>query len=308
MARQLLVGADVTSATATGIAAYKKDANGEPVLLVAADDLATAPEVQFCRAGSGECSPWIKGTELISFSGVSGAAQTAQSVAITNLAPTAAGNTVTLKLIDKSTNTEPFKRENIEFLTGATANATAANMNTAVAAHIAVTGYKGMIATTGVAGAVVTITGHTYAGATAGGYNSQTNIEVAFDPGTDVAAGVTVGGTAATSTLGDLFVLADYEETLLGERSGDYYRLQQPNNLTKYVNTGLGKPYDVYVIEWGSRYNHGQINKVDNVHALYIAVPSAPATWVQTGGATGFESNLLGYFNHTPIGAVTVAL
>jgi len=307
MARQLLVGTDVTAATATGIIVYKKDANGEPTALLATDDLSTAPEIQFCRNGSGECSPWIMGKDLISWSGTSGAAQTAQSLAITNLTPTAAGNTVTLKLIDKSTNTEPFKRENIEFVTAATANLTAAAMNAAVAAHIAVTGYKGMIATTGVAGAVVTITGHTYAGATAGGYNSQTNIEVAFDPGTDAAAGVTVVDTAATSTLGDLFVIADYEDTLLGERSGDYYRLQQPNNLTKYINTGLGKPYDVYALEWGSPYKHGQINKVDNNHTLYVAVPSAPATFLQSG-AGGIETILDGYLAHTQATGIGTAL
>tara|TARA_R110002074_G_scaffold265346_2_gene437579 strand:- start:284 stop:1228 length:945 start_codon:yes stop_codon:yes gene_type:complete len=314
MARQLLVGTDVTSATAGGIILYKKDANGEPVALVAADDLGTAPEIQFCQNGS-ECSPWIAGKDIMGWSGQSGVAQTAQSISIVNLAPTAAGNTVTLKLIDKSTNTEPFKRENIEFLTGATANATAAAMHAAITAHTAVIGYKGMIgAITAYGGAAtVVFAGHTYGGPTAGGYNSQTNIELAFDKGLDLAAGITPTSTAATSMLGDLFVLADFENTLVGERSGDYNRLQQPNNLTKYVNTGLGKPYDVYTMTWRSPYGNGQINGVDNMHYLHVAVPSAPGTWLQAtgGGATALENQLNaagGYLFHTPAGTSTVTL
>jgi hypothetical protein len=310
MARQLLVGADVTAATATGIILHKKDANGEPVIMVAGDDLGSAPEIQFCQNG-GECSPWIKGTDLVSWSGTSGVAQTAQTVLVTSLAPTAAGNTVTLKLIDKASGSEPYVRENIEFLTGASANATSTLMNTAIAAHIAVPGYKGMIATTAVAAPVVTITSHTYAGPAAAGYNAQSNIEVAFDPGTDAAAGVTVAGAAATSTMGDLFVLADFEKDLVGERSGDYYRIQQPNASAYYVNGALGKPYDVYCLEWQSRYTRGQINKVDNTHSLYIAVPSAPAVWLQTAGATALQVILNGaggYLFHTPVGTSTVVL
>tara|TARA_R100000900_G_scaffold142417_1_gene124250 strand:+ start:2334 stop:3287 length:954 start_codon:yes stop_codon:yes gene_type:complete len=317
MARQLLVGTDVLAANAGGIQLLKKDAAGEPVVLTATDDLGSAPEIKFCRTivngqtGSNICSPWIPGKDIMGWSGVSGVAQTAQSVAITCILPTAAGNTVTLKVIDKSTNTEPFPRENIEFLTGGTANATATNMNTAVAAHIAVNGYKGMIATTGVAGAVVTITGHTYAGPTAAGYNSQTNIEIAFDPGVDAAAAVTVVDTPATSTLGDLFVLADFEKDLSAEAVGDYYRVQQPNNTTYYVNSALGKPYDVYTMTWRSGYGNGQINKVDNMHYLHIAVPSAPGTWLQTAGATALEVQLNGtggYLFHTPAGTSTVVL
>jgi len=320
MARQILVGADVTSATNNGIAIYKKNASGEPTLLVAADDLATAPEVQFCRVGSGECSPWISGLDIKGFSGVSGVAQAAQSLSVVNLTPTAGGNTVTLKLIDKSSGSEPFVRETIEFVTGATANLTAAAMHAAITTHIAGS-YNGMIgALTAYGGAAtVVFAGHTYAGPTALGYNKQTNIELAFDPGVDAAAGITVTDTPATSTLGDPYILADFEKDLIGERSGDYYRVQQPNNTTYYAPAASGNvAHDVYCLEWGSPYKHGQINKVDNSHVLYIAVAhaaagagSAPGTWVQTGGATGFESNFNNWLAHTPrygTGAPGVAL
>lgn len=307
MARQILFGTDVTAATANGIIVYKKDANGEPAALTAGDTIDTAPEIQFSRNGSGESSPWIKGADLISWSGTSGVAQTAQSLSVVNGTPSGAGNTVTLKLIDKSTNTEPFKRENIEFVTGATANATAAAMHAAITTHIAAP-YSGMIgALTAYGGAAtVVFAGHTYAGPTAAGYNSQTNIELAFDPGVDTAAAITVTDTPATSTLGDSFIISDFEKDLVGERSGDYYRLQQPNNLTYYAVGG--QVYDVYALEWGSRYKQGQINKVDNNHVLYVSVPIAPGTWVQSGGGS-FETIMNAYLATThATGATGVAL
>ena len=298
MARQILFGTDVTAATANGIIIYKKDAAGEPTALLATDDLNTAPEIQFCRNSSGECSPWILGEDLISWSGTSGVAQTAQSLSVVNLLPTAAGNTVTLKLIDKASGSEPYVRENIEFKTGATANATAANMHAAITTHISGS-YNGMIGSLTAYGGAATVVfaGHTYAGPTALGYNKQTNIELAFDPGVDAAAGITVTDTPATSTLGDSFIVADFEKELSGERVGDYYRVQQPNNTTYYAVGG--QAYDVYALEWGSRYKQGQINKVDNNHVLYISVPIAPSTWVQNGGGS-FETIMNGYLAHTP--------
>jgi len=307
MSRKLIVGADVAVTGATALEVYKKDVNGEPVFLTAGDTLLTAPEIQFCRSGSGEFSPWIQGEDLIRWSGESGVAQTAQSLAITSLAPTTAGTMLTLTLVDKSNGYEPFARESIEFAAGATANLTATSMNTAIAAHIAVPGYAGMIASTAVVAPVVTITGHTYAGPTAAGYNRQTNIETAFDANGDATAGINVVDTQATSTMGDPYILADFEVDLVGQRSGDYYRIQQPQSNTYYVpNPSLNFAHDVYCLQWRSRYENGQINKVDNTHELYLAVAhaaagggSAPGTWVQSGGGS-FETIMNGYLASTP--------
>ena len=295
--RQLIVATDVAPATANGLIVYKKvAATGAQAVLVGGDTQLSAPEIKFCRNGSGECSPWIMGSDLIKWSGVSGVAQTAQSMAIlVSVAPTTAGTRMTLKLIDRSSGSEPYVRENIEFVCTAATATTAVAMNAAVAAHIAAVGYKGMIASTSVAGSTVTIVGHTYAGPSAIGYNTQTNIVGAFDANGDATGAVTFTDTAATSTLGDLFVMQDFENDLLGSNKGDYYRVQQPDPTVTYTDMALGKPYDVYTLTWGSRYKQGQINKVDNVHELYLATVSAPGVFVN---AT-FETIMNGYLAST---------
>jgi hypothetical protein len=305
--RQLLIGADVTSATATGLVAYKKvAATGATALLVTGDTLQTAPEVKFCRNGSGECSPWIQGKDITNWGGISGAAQTAESVAIlTSVAPTTAGTIMMIKLIDQASGSEPYVRENIEFVCTTATATTSVALGAAVAAHIAAPGYNGMIASTSQTGSTVTIVGHTYAGPSAIGYNAQTNIAGAFDANGDATGAHTFTSTAATSTLGDSFILADFEKSLLGSNKGDYYRVQQPDATVTYAVAGL--LMDVYTLGWNSRYSNGQINKVDNNHELYMAVPGTISTWVRSGsGVTAFETIMNGYLAHTSAGNLPV--
>jgi hypothetical protein len=294
--RQLIIGADVAAATATGIIIYKKTAaTGAPALLLKTDTLITAPELKICRNGS-ICSPWIPGADIVKYTGAAGIAQTANSVSIAFSTGTTAGKTVTVKVIDQATGSEPYVRESFEFTSSTVANTNGANARTAAAAHIAATGYKGMIASVSGSNANCVLTTHTYAGPSATGYNKQSNIVIAFDNDSDATLTATPTYTAATSNLGDSFLFADFEKSLLGSGKGDYYRVQQPDATTTYAVAGTRM--DIYNITWKSRHKDGQINKVDNMHELYVAVPNGASTWPSAGG-TGFEDVMGGYLAST---------
>ena len=295
--RQLIVTTDVAPATANGLIVYKKvAATGAQAVLVAGDTQLSAPEIKFCRNGSGECSPWIMGSDLIKWSGVSGLAQVAGTINFAFTTATLAGGMATVKVLDMSSGSEPYVRESFEFAISTVAATNGANARAAAAAHIAAVGYNGMISAVGGAGVNLLLTTHTYAGPSAIGYNKQSNLAGAFDNDGDATlAAVVTLPTLPTSTLGDLFVMQDFEKELLGSNKGDYYRLQQPDPTVTYTNMALTKPYDVYTLTWGSRYKQGQINKVDNVHELYLATVSAPATFVN---AT-FQTIMNGYLAST---------
>jgi hypothetical protein len=223
--KQLIIGTDVLANAAGGIEIQKKDANGEPVAVTGSDTVATAPEIRFVRTGSAVvgsevdavASPWIKGTDIIGYDGVSGAAQVAEVLTMTYTNDAAGGN-VTVKFIETSSGYEPFVRKSYEV----DAASIGANLATAIAAD------RPDFLVSHTANAA-TITAQTFIGPN----DSLTNIQVAFDAqGTTAAASV-----AKTSTRGEgeAIHLAKEEENLLGSGVGDYYRVQQADPSTRYV-------------------------------------------------------------------------
>ena len=293
--RQLIVTTDVAPATANGLIVYKKTAvTGAQAVLVAGDTQLSAPEIKFCRNGSGECSPWIMGSDLISWTGVIGAAQAPATINYAFTTATVAGGIATVKVMDMASGSEPYVRESFEFAISTVANTNGTNARAAAAAHIAAVGYNGMISAVGGAGVNLLLTTHTYAGPSAIGYNKQSNLAGAFDNDGDATlAAVITTPTLPTSTLGDPFILADFEKSLIGSNKGDYYRVQQPDPTVTYADGST--LMDVYTLTWGSRYKQGQINKVDNVHELYLATVATPSTFSNTT----FQTIMNGYLAST---------
>jgi len=292
--KQLIIGTDVLANATGGIEIQKKDANGEPVALGVADTVATAPEIRFVRTGNttvgsevdAVASPWIKGTDIIGYDGVSGVAQVAEVLTMTYTNDASGGN-VTVKFIETSAGYEPFVRKSYEI----DAASVGANLDAAIAAD------RPDFLVSHTANAA-TITAKTYVGSN----DSLTNIQIAFDAqGTTAAATVS---KASTKGEGEAIHLAKEEENLLGSGVGDYYRVQQADPSTRYVVAGA--LYDVYNLTWKNSAE-GNIRGVDNLRHLKLAVPAGSSTWAQT---TTFEADLDVYLATTPQAFVagTVAL
>jgi|SaaInlV_165m_DNA_1040744.scaffolds.fasta_scaffold12822_4 hypothetical protein len=295
--RQLIVGTDVLAAADGGIMIQKKNlTTGVITELGDADTIATAPEIRFVRNGAGDvvssASPWIKGTDIVGYAENAGAAQSAQSLAITCTNGTSGDPLVTVKLIETAAGYEPFERANFEVDPAAFA----ANLDAAIQAN-----RPAFLTGESVSGSVVTLVGTTYAGGDAG----LTNIQIAFDANGGTATAV-LSNTPASKGSGVGYFLVDQENEQLGREKSDYYRathLPQSNDLFAVAGTS----YDMYSFNVQNSAL-GQIRGVDNMRNIQIAVPATTSTWLSGDVTNGFTKKLIAYLASVPGAFVPTAI
>lgn len=269
--KQLIVGKDVASGVAGAINFFSRNASGVDTLIVnaaAMTALAADEEIRVALFGSDVKSPWMKRSDITATAIAAGAAQTAQSLAMTYANGTA-GVMVTVKFIETSAGSEPFIRKSFEV----DAAAVGANLKIAMDADM-----PSFIAS--VSAGAATIVGTTYAGGDLG----LTNIQVAFDANGSGAT-ASVVNTGASEGVGDKFFLADTEKSLLGSAVGDYYRATYlPNPTDVYVLTS-GFNYGMYNLSWKNS-SVNQINGVDNVRTIILAEENSAAGVAAAATAT----------------------
>ena len=279
--RQLLVGKNVAAAAAGAVNFYGRDANGVDKLLTTAlmGALKANDEFRVKIVGSDVKSAWMKkGDVTVSSSTAIGAAQTAQSIALTFVNTTAA-DLVTVKFIETAAGYEPFVRKSYEVA----GNAIGTNLLAAIVADPV-----DFIASSSSSGATnCAVVGTKYAGGDAG----LTNIQIAFDANGS-AATASVVNTVAVKGVGDPYFLADVEKSLLGSGLADYYRatyLPQANDI-QVITTGFA--YGLYNLSWKNS-SAGQINGVDNVREIIIAEANSAASTAAAAKAAADRTNLI---------------
>jgi len=265
--RQVIISelADVFAATAGTTVLQIKDANGQGAASTDTATLAAAGEMRVARKGAttsdaDDFSPWMRGNDILSVDLVSWADIGAESHVATFVGSTA-GKTATLKVIMTTQGYEPFTRHNIEFVSGATAIASA---TACVAAFDAQTkGFEGVLSmdigtTPGTDDHIVTIV-----------LKDGERAAIAFDAGeSDIV--ITVPKTNAVEPVGTPAMLRELEIAQAGRTDGNYDRLN-PFAAEVATNIVAASDYDIISVRYKNSAE-GQIRGVDNVRELSIAL------------------------------------
>ena len=279
MARHLLIGnggvasvVNAASETNLAINVQKLSADG-PVNMVAGDTVADSDSFRIVQgtAGNNVYSPWIKGRNVVNWSGASGAAASPAQATNTIANAAAADGTLVLKFVRTDGPAPEFFSFATEIAAGAAAADTDVTIQTAYAAAIK----PDWLATT------CTAPGNTnvFSGAVRGDVAQSGNVweygPVNFELIVESYDGGTQTHTASKTQapdpgIGDGNLVRDMEADLQGISHGYYNRVQLPNApaLTGVAATS----YDMYsIVATKDGSTSSSINGVDNLIEINIA-------------------------------------
>ncbi len=300
MARHLLIGDGTTVAYANGLLAdgsvdVQKLSSDGPTSLVAGDTIADSDQIRIVQGGPtgidvNIVSPWIYGRDIVAWGGQSGVAQTAEVMRITLATNASAAGTHSFKIINLTNGAEPFEIKNYEYTvaSGATPTTQGAALKVAIDADLP---YWVNGAVTDNGNGTVDITGFKKGEVRVDGQTQEelVHMDAAFDNTEGGATTMAVSyQTAGSRGFGDGFYVKDMEEELRGVNYGFYNRVELPN--TPAQSTVATTAYDMYhIVATKDGSSHSQIQGVDNLIEIYIALPAGDADGVL------FENQLNGY-------------
>ena len=239
------------------------DSAGQPAVPADAAAVTAAGQFRIAREGATsdsaeKASPWLRHADILNveFKEYSAGSPEVHTVAFVG---SSVGETATLKIIMTTAGYEPFTRHNLEFVSGATAVASAA----AALAAVPAAGFAGV--------ASVAV------GATAGTddhkliitLDSGERAVVAFDAGdSDIVATDVISG--AVAEVGTAAMLRALELEEAGREDGNYDRLN-PFAAEVATNVVAATQYDMISVTFRNSAE-GQIRGVDNIRTINIAV------------------------------------
>ena len=279
MARHLLIGNSgvaslVNAASETDLAVniQKLSANG-PVNMVAGDTVADSDSFRVVQgtAGNNIVSPWIKGRNVVNWSGSVAAAQAAQVETVTLADNATAAKTITLKVINKSNGVFPQEFKSFDFAALASATPTVQ----ATGLFAAMTGNLPHWINTVTDGedGVLTFTGFKKGQVNREGMIVEDVVLFDFADDIDGSNGTTATysvTTASSKGSGDGFYIQELESSLQGISHGYYNRVHLPKapGLTGVATTS----YDMYsIVATKDGSTSSSINGVDNLIEISIA-------------------------------------
>lgn len=303
MARHLIIGGAAATGADGGLSVEKLSAKG-PIEVVPGDTIADSDSIRFIRDNGSDrdvVSPWIKGRNVISFSGKSGVAQAADVQTATLATNATAASTHRIKIINKTNGVSPFEMK--EYETSVAASASAASQATALYNLIDADKPHWIKTVADDSSGVLTFTGYKKGEVKADGSVADELVEFDFADNMDGDNGTTatyaVSGSAASRGSGDGFYMEQMEKELQGVGAGYYNRVQLP--LSPTVETATGTAYDQYVIvatKDGSTTS--AINGVDNLIEIVVASPAADSNGLI------FEGKLNPWMNSAGFGAINL--
>jgi len=330
MARHLLIGDGTTSAMANGVEAagainiQKLSATG-PTDLVAGDSIADSDSIRFLQGTSGNniVSPWVKGRNIISFTGKSYSAPVSQSSTITWSAD--ATNTsdveVTIKLINTSNGqADPFDAKSYTVTTNASAIDTQAeigdNFAGAMKASYSISGSLALTTTQSDelpwfvksvawdASTVITLVGWDKGETMQNGQVAEyaTSFDIVVENGDAAANGGVLAvatGTVADEGYGYGEYVYQLESDLMGINYGYYNRIHLPVAPTSTASkTATYDLYHIAATKDGSTTS--SINGVDNLIEINIAMPAGDADGLV------FQGKLNPWMNSAGFGSINL--
>jgi len=308
MARHLIIG---NNAAATGVASevnlavnvQKLSAKG-PVALAAGESVADSDSIRLVQGTGGVnyYSPWIKGRNVVSFSGKSAAAQTAEIAVATFVGSNGAAiANYTLKIINLTNGNSPFEFKSYEVSIAASANVTAiadaftAAINANPAHWLRVSSdpasnSSGVLSVVGLKKGEATLAG--------GVQEELVHMDFAFE-----AAATTMAVTYSTPGnlgQGDGFYVREMEEVAQGVGFGFYDRRNLP--IKPALTSVTATAYDMYsIVATKDGSTTSSINGVDNLIEIVIAFDPATAAL-----SSALEGKLNPYLNSVGFGSVNL--
>lgn len=224
-------------------------------------------------------SPWIDGSSVSRWAGQSYAAQQAQTSTITIAGTASAAFNATVKITSRAIGQAQFERRSytVAVASGDVQNTIAAAINTAINANL-----PAFIASSAVAGNVITLTGQTFDSdpyRVLSSFETQEDIDGTFTTTATIAA----GNTPDLGNGGDGNLIVELEASLQGMGRGYYDRVQLPVVPPAYAVAAT--TYDLYKLGFGNAAP-GSIRGVDNYRDIVIAYAAAGA------GQADFESKI----------------
>ena len=315
MARHLLIGnsgvaslVNAASETDAAINVQKLSADG-PVNMVAGDSVTDSDSFRIVQGTTGNniYSPWIKGRNVVNWSGLSGAAADAHQCTVLAATESTSKGEVVIKFVRKDGPAPDFFSFTTSIGTDADPTITAAAAGTAI--HDAFEALDGIpewlnqLAADNGAG-LVTFSGALRGGSTQSGGTWESGPAV-FDVIVESSTPAAQTYTAANATQagdpgsGDGNLVREMEKVAQGAGFGYYNRRNLPNQ--PELKAVAATSYDMYsIVATKDGSTSSSINGVDNLIEINIASPA--------GNAAGplFEAKLNSYMADLGFAVVTL--
>jgi len=302
MARHLMIGAAAATGADGGISIEKLSADG-PVELVPGNGIGDSDQIRVIRDNGTDrdvVSPWIKGRNIISYTGKSYEAPVAAQATDTISGTSAAKGNLILKFVRTDGPAPEFFSFNTTIGTTADPTITAANTDALIK-----TAYEDATLPDwlnkecdATAGSTVVFSG-AKRGDTAQSGNTWEYGPVNFELIVESYDGGTQTHTASKTTepdpgSGDGFLVEQMEKDLQGVALGYYNRVQLPKAPT--VEAATGTIYDMYsIVATKDGSTTSAINGVDNLIEIIIASPAHATAGVPHAQGAVIEDKLNPY-------------